>query len=228
MPYKSKSQQRKFFAMESRGDVPEGTARRWAHETPNIKRLPEKLKDKKKKKKRSKKASLELAFDLGRKRAFEEAGLKTAGALGKTLGGTKHLWIPGLAGSYFAGPENRLEGALLGLAGGALGRHYGLKAMRRAFFSPEELKILAKLKSSRKLEKGAPELFKQFEAFKAQKPIIELAASGLGGAGAGYLANKAFSPSGPFGGTPSLPATPAVSDMATHYAGLVPGEEYYI
>jgi hypothetical protein len=42
MPYKSKSQMRKFFAMEKRGELPKGTAKRWARETPNIKALPEK------------------------------------------------------------------------------------------------------------------------------------------------------------------------------------------
>jgi len=42
MPFKSKRQMRKFFAMEERGELPEGTAERWAHETPSIKKLPEK------------------------------------------------------------------------------------------------------------------------------------------------------------------------------------------
>ena len=41
MPYKSKAQQRYFFAAESRGELPSGIARRWANETPNIKKLPE-------------------------------------------------------------------------------------------------------------------------------------------------------------------------------------------
>jgi hypothetical protein len=41
MPYKSKRQMRKFFAMEKRGEIAKGTAREWAHETPNIARLPE-------------------------------------------------------------------------------------------------------------------------------------------------------------------------------------------
>ncbi len=41
MPFESKAQQRKFFAMEARGEIPKGTARRWAHETPDIKALPE-------------------------------------------------------------------------------------------------------------------------------------------------------------------------------------------
>lgn len=41
MPYKSRSQMRAFFAMENRGDLPEGTAERWAHHTKNIKKLPE-------------------------------------------------------------------------------------------------------------------------------------------------------------------------------------------
>ena len=47
MPFKSKAQQRFMFAAEDRGEVPKGTAKRWAHETPNIKRLPEKKKHKK-------------------------------------------------------------------------------------------------------------------------------------------------------------------------------------
>lgn len=42
MPFKSKAQQRFMFAAESRGDVPKGTAERWAKDTPDIKALPEK------------------------------------------------------------------------------------------------------------------------------------------------------------------------------------------
>jgi len=41
-PFKSKAQQRFMFAKERRGELPKGTARRWAHETPSIKSLPEK------------------------------------------------------------------------------------------------------------------------------------------------------------------------------------------
>jgi hypothetical protein len=33
---------RAFFAMEKRGELPKGTAQRWAEETSDIKRLPEK------------------------------------------------------------------------------------------------------------------------------------------------------------------------------------------
>jgi hypothetical protein len=40
MPFKSKAQMRKFFAMEGRGELSKGTAKRWAHHTPDIKRLP--------------------------------------------------------------------------------------------------------------------------------------------------------------------------------------------
>lgn len=42
MPFKSKSQQRFMFAAESRGDLPKGTAKRWAEHTPDIGKLPEK------------------------------------------------------------------------------------------------------------------------------------------------------------------------------------------
>lgn len=44
MPFKSKAQQRWMFAAESRGEVPKGTARRWAHHTDDIKKLPEHVK----------------------------------------------------------------------------------------------------------------------------------------------------------------------------------------
>lgn len=48
MPFKSKSQQRFMFAAEARGDLPEGTAKKWAKHTPDIKALPERVKKKKK------------------------------------------------------------------------------------------------------------------------------------------------------------------------------------
>ena len=44
MPYKSKAQMRLFFAKEKAGELPEGTAKQWADETPNIKKLPEHVK----------------------------------------------------------------------------------------------------------------------------------------------------------------------------------------
>lgn len=40
MAYASKAQQGLFFAKEARGELPKGTAKRWAEETPNIKKLP--------------------------------------------------------------------------------------------------------------------------------------------------------------------------------------------
>lgn len=50
MPFRSKSQMRRFFAMESRGELPKGKAEEWARETPNIKNLPQKVKKSKRKK----------------------------------------------------------------------------------------------------------------------------------------------------------------------------------
>ena len=44
VPYKSKAQMGKFFAMEKRGQLPKGTAKEWADETPNIKKLPKHVK----------------------------------------------------------------------------------------------------------------------------------------------------------------------------------------
>jgi hypothetical protein len=41
MPFKSKAQAGLFFAKEARGELPKGTAERWAKETPGgIKSLP--------------------------------------------------------------------------------------------------------------------------------------------------------------------------------------------
>lgn len=44
MPFKSRSQQKWMFSAQSRGDLPKGTAERWAHHTKNIKKLPEHVK----------------------------------------------------------------------------------------------------------------------------------------------------------------------------------------
>lgn len=82
MPYKSKAQQRFMFAAEERGDVPKGTAKEWAHKTPNIKKLPEKVKHKK--------TASELA----------EAALSTSQALRDFYEGGK--WAPG--GVEYQGP----------------------------------------------------------------------------------------------------------------------------
>jgi hypothetical protein len=46
MPFKSKAQQRWMFAAEARGEVPEGTAHRWAKHTKNMRKLPEKVSEK--------------------------------------------------------------------------------------------------------------------------------------------------------------------------------------
>jgi hypothetical protein len=49
MPFKSKAQQRYMFAAEARGELPRGTAERWAHHTRSIEALPERVKKRKKK-----------------------------------------------------------------------------------------------------------------------------------------------------------------------------------
>ena len=44
MPFKSKAQLKKFAMLEKAGKLPKGTTSQWAHETKNIKRLPEHIK----------------------------------------------------------------------------------------------------------------------------------------------------------------------------------------
>ncbi len=43
MPFKSKDQMEKIFAMEGRGELPKGTSEKWVHKTPNIGKLPKKV-----------------------------------------------------------------------------------------------------------------------------------------------------------------------------------------
>jgi len=47
VPFRSKAQMRFMHAAEAAGEIAQGTADRWADETPNIKQLPEKVKKKK-------------------------------------------------------------------------------------------------------------------------------------------------------------------------------------
>jgi hypothetical protein len=90
VPFKSKAQQRFMFAAEDRGEIPKGTAERWADHTPDIKGLPEKKKKKKddkdsgtKKKamlvclvqKMQKNATHKLAFDRIGKRLKKKAAV---------------------------------------------------------------------------------------------------------------------------------------------------------
>jgi hypothetical protein len=53
MPFKSKKQWKKFFAMENRGELPKGEADKWAHETKTSYRNLPKYKNKRRKKHRS-------------------------------------------------------------------------------------------------------------------------------------------------------------------------------
>jgi hypothetical protein len=103
MPFKSKAQQRFMFAAEDRGEVPKGTAKRWADETKDIKGLPERKK---------KAALLRLASDVGRYHAVKEAGLMSG--LGKLL-------IPAGIGYALAPEEHRGKGAIGGALAGIMG-----------------------------------------------------------------------------------------------------------
>lgn len=51
MPFRSKAQIRKFGAMVRRGEISKEKFREWLEETPNIKKLPERVRKKKRKKK---------------------------------------------------------------------------------------------------------------------------------------------------------------------------------
>lgn len=44
MPFKSKAQRRKFYAMADDGEIPKSTVKRWEEHTPKGKKLPERIK----------------------------------------------------------------------------------------------------------------------------------------------------------------------------------------
>lgn len=98
MPFKSKAQMRKFYALEAKGELPEGTAHEWANETRNIKKLPERVKKRKKKKSMEN----ELQFKRLYLAAFEKlaadkadrakrTGLGLFGSVGASAGGMAAL-----------------------------------------------------------------------------------------------------------------------------------------
>ena len=102
MPFKSKKQMGKFFAMEDRGDLPEGTAERWAHHTKNIKKLPEKVH------KKAASFDYQLGFDVGQALVKQAVGIEQAPAAIQPI---KPLVLPGpgvMPGTVLA--RKRMEG----------------------------------------------------------------------------------------------------------------------
>lgn len=227
MPFKSKAQQRFMFAAESRGEVPKGTAERWAKHTPDLRHLPEKAK------KHDKKASfLVQAFEIGRRQALQEAGVPAASikdastkeasltkealvesGLGRLLQNSAHLWAPAAVGYYMAGPENGHWGALAGLGAGALGSRFGKYLLRSSHFTPEELSIVQRMKNMKvdspefaEFLKSEPKLGPKVQAMMMQTPGVEWAGRLGGAAGAGYLLSRSGRPGVPAsGGSPTAP-----------------------
>lgn len=90
MPFKSRAQQRFMFSAEARGELPKGTAKRWAHHTPDIKKLPNKVRKKK----------ADAVEDPG---VFEQVGTVAGGLGGAYTGAFGGGLLGGYAGSNLAG-----------------------------------------------------------------------------------------------------------------------------
>lgn len=146
MPFKSKAQQRLFFAKERAGELPKGTALEWAHHTPNIKALPEHVK----------KDAVDYGERLARlleRRGESELGVPNlkeanaapaaATAANPAALSTAQLLLPALLGSvagagygaYKAPGGSRVRGALIGGLGGA-GAGAGLTSATEFLSSP--------------------------------------------------------------------------------------------
>lgn len=119
MPFKSKRQQRFMFAAESRGEIPKGTAERWAHHTKSIKSLPEKV---------HKKES--AAYLLGQQMGLHKESSEALAWLGRKI-------MPLI--SAVAKPVGGLVGKIHAPAGEAIGRYgAGLSAAAKAPLNVEE------------------------------------------------------------------------------------------
>ena len=212
MPFKSKAQQRFMFAAESPGfrgeaDIPKGTARRWAHETPNIKKLPEKKKEKNA-------MDAKTARALGHLRALDEAFGKEA-ALGETaLRALLRYGAPGAAGYYLAGPGYRTEGLVGGLAAGHLAGP-GLARMAMGKMNPEVAAAIASKakgapgnwrEAAQMVRAGTLPGAKDIGALQKQLRMGEkwLGPIGLGAAG-GYGAGRMLGLQNPYGLQPVFP-----------------------
>ena len=233
MPFKSKRQQRKFFAMEHSGEIPKGTAMRWAEETPNIKKLPEK-------KKTASLCAPELERTLFEGVLSKEAGMEgILGGLGSKLA---PVLLPAGLGAYAAGPEHRMEGAIGGAALGAVGKRLAPELMRKAMFTSPRQLGLAQRHAGRHIPEGSRAYKKLHKALgeetpgfvenlmRHQKniPNAEWGGRALGGLGGGLAAKELLGDTRSSLQAPYIQAQPTVSDMRTqYYSGLTPDEGMY-
>lgn len=104
MPYKSKSQQRAFFAMEAKGELPKGTAKKWMAHTENFSELPDKVKA-------EKKAAFKVAFltklaslGLTPNEWFEQLTKQSDDPLSALIGGGMDIGKSALSGIASAVP----------------------------------------------------------------------------------------------------------------------------
>lgn len=220
MPFESKKQWRKFFAMAGRGEMPMSKAKEWADETKTpYEDLPEKKKEKK--------AHLEEAYYLGRLMAVKKAGLLKEASLESFLGKAVTNWgrvlAPAGIAAAMVSPEDRATAAILGGLAGAAGSHLLAKGLGKARFTPKELARMGG-KSARKLMKESPELYEKIMEAQRAEPVTRWIGSLGGGYGTGALLRKGTSSS-----SPGIFAEPPATDITTHYTGLLPEEElvYY-
>lgn len=114
MPYKSKAQRRKFWAMVDRGELPESTAREWERETKNKEDLPEKVMEKKSY--NAKPLIAALGGGLGGAAAGAGTGIPIGAIMGALDADEGQRLQRALRGAMYGG----LGGAAVGGMGGSL------------------------------------------------------------------------------------------------------------
>jgi len=209
MPFESEAQRRFFHAATEPGfrgdaDITKKDVKNWERETPEGKKLPERV---------DKKAALaKMATDLGRMHAFEKNAGWADALIDAAMRYGKY-WVPAAGGAYLAGPGYRTEGALEGLAaghlGGRAGESIGLRGLKGApkFFKGKPMSAYRETARQIGAGEAVPGLVTGKGLSAAQRALQQgsLAGRFAGGAIGGYGAGRLLGAQNPYGMQPVFP-----------------------
>jgi len=185
MPFKSKAQWHKFFAMAAKGEIPESTAKEWAHATTKAyKTLP------------NKKASIADAYATGYTQALTQSGIVSEKQASVIPGLAAHYLLPSALGAFVAGPDNRAVGAAAGLGAATVGKLLARRWLSSAAGATPEMAKLLRGSSKKELQAMASnpntseELSRGVKSYLSDASPVQAIFGAGAGAGAGYGVNR--------------------------------------
>ena len=122
MPFKSKAQRRKFYAMAREGEISQSQLKKWERETSKKRPLPE----------RKKQAAMDVFHNAGKNKALEKLGGLRDSLARVPRSAIYGAGLGGATGALLGGPDNRLEGAAIGAGLGGLGGYIPAAIYRRS------------------------------------------------------------------------------------------------